>query len=69
MGNRTYHVVYMMHQWDFLDKSVDVVARNKFIALEKATYELIPNIENDYAYAAYVESVTYSNGNRRVFPY
>ena len=66
---RTYHVVYMMQPWEMLDKGVDVAARNKFVALEKATYELIPNIENAYPYAAHVESVTYSNGNHRVFPY
>lgn len=66
---RTYHVVYNMNHWEALEKGVDVVAENKFVALEKATYEVIPNIEDAYPYSAYVESVTYSNGKYRKFLY
>ena len=49
------------------ERFIDVLAANKFDAYDKAAYELIRNIEGCNPYSAWVESVTYSNGNVRTF--
>lgn len=64
---KTYHVVYIMAYYEVADKSVDVVARNKEEAYDKAVYEVIPKKEGRIPYAAYVSSVTYNNGNHKTF--
>lgn len=42
---------------------IDVLARTKEEAYDKAVYELIPEKYGTHPYAAWVESVTYQNGN------
>ena len=48
-------------------KKVDVLAKNKAEAYDKAVYEVIPRIEGELPYSAWVDSVTYQNGNVRYF--
>lgn len=48
-------------------KMVDVIAKSKAEAYDKAVYELIPAIEGELPYSAWVASVTYQNGNYREF--
>lgn len=48
-------------------KSIDVLAKNKAEAWEKAVYEEIPQKEGECPYSAWVSSVTYQNGNYRSF--
>lgn len=54
--------------WEFdKEKGIQSPARDKYEAYDKAVYELIPEIEGRCPYAAWVESVTYNNGNYKVF--
>ena len=62
----TYHIDYRLYQCGKI-KSIDVVAKSKKDAYRKAVFELIPEIEHDNAYSAWVDSVTYQNGNFRQF--
>lgn len=48
-------------------KAVDVIAKSKYEAYDKAVFELIPKIEGELPYSAWVASVTYQNGNYRTF--
>lgn len=48
-------------------KLVDFLARNKEEAYNKAVYEIIPNREGHLPYFARVHSVTYNNGNYKLF--
>lgn len=48
-------------------KAVDVIAKSKYEAYDKAVYEVIPKIEGELPYSAWVSSVTYQNGNYRTF--
>ena len=48
-------------------KGIDLLAKNKADAYEKAVYELIPQREGELPYSAWVASVTYQNGNCRRF--
>lgn len=48
-------------------KAVDVIAKSKYEAWDKAVYEVIPKIEGELPYSAWVASVTYQNGNYRTF--
>lgn len=59
-----YYVEYRIGQEV---KGIDVLAKNKFDAYDKAVYELIPKREGEMPYAAWVCSVTYNNGNYRRF--
>lgn len=61
-----YTVEYKMYNADKV-KSVQVIANNKYEAYEKATYEVIPEIEAFSPYSTWVASVTYNNGNYRRF--
>lgn len=67
MSRNVYRVDYNLFLADH-DRTVYVVASNKVKAYEVAFYEAIP-AENDgcHAYAAWVVSVTYQNGNYRTF--
>lgn len=49
------------------EKQIALLAKNKIDAYDKAVYELIPEIAGESPYAAWVQSVTYNNGNYRVF--
>lgn len=64
---KAYYVKYRMHQFGEV-KGVDFLARTKSDAYDKAVYEIIPT-QNDgrMPYSAWVYSVTYNNGNHRVF--
>lgn len=48
-------------------EKVDVIAQNKAEAYDIATFEIIPKEEGRLPYSAWVESVTYQNGNTRTF--
>lgn len=62
----TYHVRY--RAWHCgEEKGVDVIANNKYDAYDKATYEVIPEIEGSCPYSSWVSSVTYNNGNCHYF--
>lgn len=45
------------------EKGIQIPACNKEQAYDKAVYELIPQREGSLPYSAWVESVTYNNGN------
>lgn len=62
----TYYVKY--REFDTgKEKGICVAARSKAEAYDKAVYELIPKKEGSTPYSAWVESVTYQNGNYRLF--
>lgn len=64
---RAYTVQYKL---DFEPevKSVSFLAKNKKDALEKAQIEIIPGMEKDaFVIEAWVYSVTYQNGNQKIF--
>lgn len=61
-----YHIHYRLHECGE-EKGLDVIAKNKEDAYDKACYEAIPQKENEYAYSAWVVSVTYQNGRYRRF--
>ena len=64
---KTYHICYLMSCYGS-ERELDVLANNKAEAYDKAVYEEIPRAEDGhYPYGAYVESVTYSNGNHKTF--
>ena len=62
----TYHVKYKEHRTGEV-KGVDVVASNKDLAYFGAVYDIIPAKDGRMPYSAWVASVTYNNGNYRVF--
>ena len=62
MKNHVYHVKYKNHSADEVH-GVDVLARNKEEAYDKDIYETLENPP----YSAWVSSVTYNNGNCRIF--
>ena len=64
---KVYYVRYLLDGWFSENKGIDVLARNKAEAYEKAVYEMIPEKEGRVPFGAYVSSVTYSNGNYREF--
>lgn len=49
------------------EKGIQVIARNKEEAYDTAVYELIPEVEHESPYSAWVYSVTYNNGNYHLF--
>lgn len=63
---KAYTVKYRMYQGGE-EKSIQVIANSKYEAYDKATYELIPEIEAYTPYSTWVASVTYNNGNYRSF--
>lgn len=62
----TYHIEYKLHSADKI-RSLDIVAKNKADAYDKAVYEAIPDREKEMPYSAWLVSVTYNNGNYRRF--
>lgn len=60
-----YWVKYRMFGSE--EKGLDVLARNKADAYDKAFYEEIPKKEGAMPYSAWVKGVTYNNGNHRDF--
>ena len=57
-----YYVNYKMDEFGD-EKGIDLLAKNKVDAYERAVYELIPQKEGEQPYSAWVASVTYQNGN------
>lgn len=58
---KLYTVEYKMHIAD-LPKAIDIEARNKAEAYDKAVYEEICERENEMPYSAWVACVRYKNG-------
>lgn len=48
-------------------KRIHVIASSKAEAYDIATYEAIPQKEGEPPYSAWVDNVTFSNGNVRYF--
>lgn len=46
---------------------IAVPARNKYEAVDKAEYEIIPNTFGEMPYSVWVNGVTYNNGNYKTF--
>ena len=65
--NKTYYIKYLLDGWYSEEKGVCVPAGSKAEAYDKAVYEMIPAKEGRMPFGAYVHSVTYKNGNYRVF--
>lgn len=63
---KAYYVKYIMHPFG-TERGVDLLANNKQDAYDKAVYEIIPQKEGGAPYGAYVHSVTYNNGNHKLF--
>lgn len=61
-----YYVKYKTHSAGD-EKGIDLLAKNKADAYDKAVFEEIPRIEGETPYSAWVHSVTYNNGNCRRF--
>lgn len=66
MRRHAYTVEYKMHEAADV-KSVSFLAQNKEDAYFTALYAMIPNIEKRLPYSAWVSSVTYNNGNYKIF--
>lgn len=64
--NHAYYVHYKLHSADEVN-GIDLLASSKVEAYDKAVYELIPEKEGELPYSAWVHSVTYNNGNHKVF--
>ena len=62
---KSYYVKYRLHgKWP---KGINILANNKYDAYIKAIGFSIPEKEGEMPYSAWVESVTYSNGNYKLF--
>lgn len=61
-----YWVKYRLYECE-KERGIQVAARNKADAYDKATYEDIPKKHGKHPYSAWVSSVTYNNGNCRKF--
>ena len=61
-----YTVKYKMESVDD-EKMLDVIAKSKAEAYDKATFESIPEKEGCIPFSSWVYSVTYQNGNYRRF--
>lgn len=64
---KAYTVNYRLHGIGSEELSISFLAKNKVDAYDKAVYELIPQMHGQPPYHAYVYSVTYQNGNERIF--
>lgn len=65
-GSNAYWVKYRLHEYAE-EKGIDLLATSKADAYEKAVFEEIPKREGEIPYSAWVDSVTYQNGNQRFF--
>ena len=61
-----YYIKYKMQQFGE-ELGIDLLAKNKADAYDKAVYEAIPKKEGHLPYSAWVSSVTYKNGNYKRF--
>lgn len=66
-SNKVYTVHYIMSAWSTEENYICVLASSKAEAYDKAVFEELPRTMGSCPYAAYVSSVTYSNGNYRRF--
>ena len=64
---KAYTVHYQLNGIGSETLSISFLAKNKVDAYDKAVYELIPQMHGQAPYYAYVYSVTYQNGNKRIF--
>lgn len=64
--SKAYTVAYKLYSADTI-RYISLLAYDKADAWDKAFYEEIPKATGDYPYSAWVESVTYQNGNERRF--
>lgn len=64
---QAYTVKYRMNGSYETESSISFLAKNKADAYDKAFYELIPEKEGHMPYSAWVDNVTYNNGNVRYF--
>lgn len=64
--NNAYWVKYKMYRADE-EEGIAVLAHSKADAYDKAVYEAIPKKEGEMPYSAFVDNVTYQNGNVRRF--
>ena len=62
---KAYTVIYRLSGHD--TKKVSLLAKNKSDAYDKAVYEIIHELEGELPYAAWVDNVTFSNGNVHYF--
>lgn len=66
-ANHTYTVHYIMHSYETAQR-IDVLAHTKEEAYDIAVFEKIPQThEGKLPYSAWVDSVTYDNGNCHYF--
>ena len=64
---KAYYVHYKMWSHDLV-RGIQIPANNKIEAYIKAVYETIPQLKNnEFPYSAWVHSVTYQNGNEKIF--
>ena len=63
---KAYTVAYTLYFGD-VERRVNLLAKNKFDAYDKAAYEAIPAGEGSAPYAVWVHSVTHNNGREQVF--
>lgn len=63
---KSYYIRYKMHETAEV-KGLNVLAKTKKEAYDKAVYEEIPYYEGELPYCAWVSSVTYRNGNHTLF--
>lgn len=61
-----YTVEYKLHMRGQVHR-ISFLAKNKADAYDKAVYEEIPKATGEYPYSAWVYSVTYQNGNHKLF--
>lgn len=65
MSRKIYWVKYRL--WGYEEKGIQVCAKNVAEAYDIAVYELIPEKEVESPYSAWVDNVTYANGNVKYF--
>lgn len=63
---KSYYVRYRVYK-NGDEKGTCIIARSKQHAYSKAVFEIIPRIEGEQPYSAWVSSVTYANGNYQQF--
>ena len=63
---KKYTVAYRLWECDKV-QTIDVLANNKEEAYEKADFDAIPAKHGEFPYSAWVERVTFSNGNVKKF--
>lgn len=65
---KAYYVHYNLYSPGSSTHGIQIIANNKYDAYDKAIYEEIPKKhDGQMPYSAWVHSVTYNNGNYRIF--